>query len=142
MMARCSLRFAPLGLFLFALLLALGGSDNPAFAQRDLPEFDPKLSPNSKSNPGNGQGLLSRLRNSNPKPTKDYADPDQETRDRRWTGGMRVPLQSFNMPWSNRSNDPKASLNEPIDLPKAMQPSRPRNDPATRNNFQSRASLQ
>lgn len=142
MMARCSLRFAPLGLFLFALLLALLGSANPAFAQRDLPEFDPKLSPNSKSNPGNGQGLLSRLRNSNPKPTKDPADPDPETRDRRWTGGMKVPLQSFNMPWSNRSNDPKASLNEPIDLPKAMQPSRPRNDPATRNNFQSRASLQ
>ncbi len=146
MMARCSLRFAPLGLFLFALLLALVGSADPTFAQRDLPrdlpEFDPKLSPNSKPNPGNGQGLLSRLRNSNPKPTKDYADPDQETRDRRWTGGMRVPLQSFNMPWSNRSNDPKASLNEPIDLPKAMQPSRPRNDPATRNNFQSRASLQ
>lgn len=142
MMARCSLRFAPLGLFLFALLLALLGSANPALAQRDLPEFDPKLSPNSKSNPGNGQGLLSRLRNSNPKPTKDPADPDPETRDRRWTGGMKVPLQSFNMPWSNRSNDPKASLNEPIDLPKAMQPSRPRNDPATRNNFQSRASLQ
>jgi uncharacterized repeat protein (TIGR01451 family) len=142
MMARCSLRFAPLGLFLFALLLALLGSANPALAQRDLPEFDPKLSPNSKSNPGNGQGLLSRLRNSNPKPTKDPADPDPETRDRRWTGGMKVPLQSFNMPWSNRNNDPKASLNEPIDLPKAMQPSRPRNDPATRNNFQSRASLQ
>jgi uncharacterized repeat protein (TIGR01451 family) len=142
MMARCSLRFAPLGLFLFALLLALLGSANPALAQRDLPEFDPKLSPNSKSNPGNGQGLLSRLRNSNPKPTKDPADPDPETRDRRWTSGMKVPLQSFNMPWSNRSNDPKASLNEPIDLPKAMQPSRPRNDPATRNNFQSRASLQ
>jgi uncharacterized repeat protein (TIGR01451 family) len=142
MMARCSLRFAPLGLFLFALLLALLGSANPALAQRDLPEFDPKLSPNSKSNPGNGQGLLSRLRNSNPKPTKDPADPDPETRDRRWTGGMKVPLQSFNMPWSNRNNDPKASLNEPIDLPKAMQPSRPRNDPATRNNFQSRVSLQ
>jgi uncharacterized repeat protein (TIGR01451 family) len=34
------------------------------------------------------------------------------------------------MPWSNRSNDPKANLNEL------------RNDPATRNNFQSRASLQ
>jgi len=55
---------------------------------------------------------------------------------------MKVPLQSFNMPWSNRSNDPKASLNEPIDLPKAMQPTRTRNDPASRNNFQSRASLQ
>jgi uncharacterized repeat protein (TIGR01451 family) len=55
---------------------------------------------------------------------------------------MKVPLQSFNMPWSNRSNDPKASLNEPIDLPKAMQPTRTRNDPAYRNNFQSRASLQ
>ena len=142
MMARCSLRLAPLGPFLFALLLALLGSANPTFAQRDLPEFDPKLSPNSKPNPGNGQGLLSRLRNSNPKPIKDSADPDQEPRDRRWTGGMKVPLQSFNMPWSNRSSDPKASLNEPIDLPKAMQPSRPRNDPASRNNFQSRASLQ
>ena len=146
MMARCSLRLAPLGPFLFALLLALLGPANPACAQRDLPrdlpEFDPKLSPNSKPNPGNGQGLLSRLRNSNPKPIKDSADPDQEPRDRRWTGGMKVPLQSFNMPWSNRSSDPKASLNEPIDLPKAMQPSRPRNDPASRNNFQSRASLQ
>ncbi len=142
MMARCSLRLAPLGPFLFTLLLALLGSANPTFAQRDLPEFDPKLSPNSKPNPGNGQGLLSRLRNSNPKPIKDSADPDQEARDRRWTGGMKVPLQSFNMPWSNRSSDPKASLNEPIDLPKAMQPSRPRNDPASRNNFQSRASLQ
>jgi uncharacterized repeat protein (TIGR01451 family) len=142
MMARCSLRLAPLGPFLFTLLLALLGSANPTFAQRDLPEFDPKLSPNSKPNPGNGQGLLSRLRNSNPKPIKDSADPDQEPRDRRWTGGMKVPLQSFNMPWSNRSSDPKASLNEPIDLPKAMQPSRPRNDPASRNNFQSRASLQ
>ncbi len=146
MMARCSLRLAPLGPFLFTLLLALLGSANPTFAQRDLPrdlpEFDPKLSPNSKPNPVNGQGLLSRLRNSNPKPIKDSADPDQEPRDRRWTGGMKVPLQSFNMPWSNRSSDPKASLNEPIDLPKAMQPSRPRNDPASRNNFQSRASLQ
>ena len=146
MMARCSLRLALLGTFLFALLLALLGPANPACAQRDLPrdlpEFDPKLSPNSKPNPGNGQGLLSRLRNSNPKPIKDSADPDQEPRDRRWTGGMKVPLQSFNMPWSNRSSDPKASLNEPIDLPKAMQPSRPRNDPASRNNFQSRSSLQ
>ena len=146
MMARCSLRLELLGTFLFALLLALLGPANPACAQRDLPrdlpEFDPKLSPNSKPNPGNGQGLLSRLRNSNPKPIKDSADPDQEPRDRRWTGGMKVPLQSFNMPWSNRSSDPKASLNEPIDLPKAMQPSRPRNDPASRNNFQSRSSLQ
>lgn len=146
MMARCSLRLAPLGPFLIALLLAVFGPANPAFAQRDLqrdlPEFDPKLSPNSKPNPGNGQGLLSRLRNSNSKPIKDSADPDQEPRERRWTGGMKVPLQSFNMPWSNRSSDPKASLNEPIDLPKAMQPNRPRNDPASRNNFQSRASLQ
>ncbi len=146
MMARCSLRLELLGTFLFALLLALLGPANPACAQRDLPrdlpEFDPKLSPNSKPNPGNGQGLLSRLRNSNPKPIKDSVDPDQEPRDRRWTGGMKVPLQSFNMPWSNRSSDPKASLNEPIDLPKAMQPSRPRNDPASRNNFQSRSSLQ
>lgn len=154
MMARCSLRLAPLGPSLLALLLALLGSDNPAAAQRDLSrdlprdlprdflQSDPKLSPNSKPNPGNGQGLLSRLRNSNPKPTKDSPDPDQEPRDRRWTGGMKVPLQSFNMPWSNRSNDPKASLNEPIDLPKAIQPTRTRNDPASRNNFQSRASLQ
>ena len=132
MMARCTLRLTILTVLLGFLCLA-------DFA---LAQNDPARMPNSKSNAGNGQGLLSRLRSSNAKPNKDSSDLDPEPRDRRWSGAMRVPVQSFNMPWSNRNNDPMSSINDPIDLPKAMQPMRPQNEAPPRKNFQDRAALQ
>jgi hypothetical protein len=92
-----------------------------AFAQED--------SANPLANRGNregNQGLLSRLRGSNAKP-KDTSlkdslpDPNDANKDRRWSGSMRVPLQSFNFPWSSRSTDSKSSIQDPIDLPSAIQ---------------------
>jgi len=70
----------------------------------------------ARPNGNSGQGLLSRMRGATTKPTE-----TDEPKDRRWTGGMKVPLQSFNLPWSNRSADSKSSIQDPIDLPKAIQ---------------------
>ena len=91
------------------------------------------LSANSSgrsANPSTGQGLLSRLRTANAKPKETMSREsssnlnedakDREPQDRRWSGAMRVPLQSFNLPWSNRNSDPKSSIQDPIDLPSAI----------------------
>jgi hypothetical protein len=83
----------------------------------------------SRSNRESGQGLLSRLRGANTKPKdplfkEPLSDASQEQPDRRWNGSMRVPFQSFNFPWSTRSSDSKTSIQDPIDLPNAIQPKR------------------
>ncbi|MFM7926641.1 MAG: hypothetical protein ACKO9Q_02925, partial [Pirellula sp.] len=78
-------------------------------------------------------GLLSRLRGTTAKP-KDTSlkdslpDPNDANKDRRWNGSMRVPLQSFNFPWSSRSSESKSSIQDPIDLPSAIQPRRSAQD--------------
>lgn len=72
------------------------------------------------------QGLLSRLRNANAdqkvSTREPLSDSNDESRERRWNAGMRFPMQSFSLPWSNRSTEPKSSIQAPIDLPGAIAP--------------------
>ncbi|MCE2812269.1 MAG: hypothetical protein LW850_17935 [Planctomycetaceae bacterium] len=83
----------------------------------------------NRSNREGNQGLLSRLRGTTVKP-KDTSlkdslpDPNDANKDRRWSGSMRVPLQPFTFPWSSRASEPKSSIQDPIDLPSAIQPRR------------------
>lgn len=73
-----------------------------------------------------GQGLLSRLRNANADQKASSKDPLNDSSDegqvRRWNAGMRFPMQSFSLPWTGRSAEPKSSIQAPIDLPGAMAP--------------------
>jgi len=73
-----------------------------------------------------GQGLLSRLRNANADQKASFKEPLNDSSDesqvRRWNAGMRFPMQSFSLPWTSRSAEPKSSIQAPIDLPGAMAP--------------------
>jgi len=130
MMARCypSTKRNTVGLrHLLCLVLLCAGwlIENHCLAQ-DQPSnaWSGRSNP---SNPNGGQGLLSRIRTANSKskesdPKDAPADLADESKDRRWSGSMRVPLQSFNLPWANRNSDSKQSIQTPIDLPSAIKP--------------------
>ena len=73
-----------------------------------------------------GKGLLSRLRNANADLKSNLrdipGDSSDENPERRWNPGIRFPMQSFGLPWTNRSSEPQSSIQAPIDLPGTIAP--------------------